>query len=430
MVKTSAGAGKWKGRKVMNEEEQAEKMAKKEQERLQRRLADEAEKARKLRALRAKQRKARAAEKEFKERVGKLGVFRALMSGVASMQLRLSFSNWVYYVELLKDERMERYRRQRWQLACGEEHQKVLEKRQQHLLQLQQQQVRDGAMSSTMLQKLKYHVEGDEACGLDLQLKSTHLPQLLPRAYKDPSLPTRRQALVDQLPGHPSNMQTSTTLAAIGGGDGGSSKKKTDTTDSMTLTQSSFTHSSTDKTHGTSMQSFKSGTGAGSANDEDPNLPEAQRKQGMKNQPGGSSSTSGSKHTTQNDFNKTGDISIGENSNSSNTQGNRSMHTTGSSAFNTVVGAGTKSIELQLQKERTELQVPLHQQYGYDPNIMKFKGKGLHYRTGRPVFFDEKYSLFKFVYPHVNKRFFDYGDKIRSGALEYSYEPRGHVMVK
>mmetsp|Transcript_20054 Transcript_20054/g.50597 ORF Transcript_20054/g.50597 Transcript_20054/m.50597 type:complete len:411 (+) Transcript_20054:545-1777(+) len=410
MVHAGGGGEKWKGRKVVNEDELAEKQQKKEEERYLRRVAAEAEAKRKQRAQKAKQKAARAAEKEFKQRVQRLGVFRALIGGVASMQLKLSFSKWVEYVEILKDERAERYRRQRWQLNCPES------------ARMRPNQL--GLMHSTIEQRLRYHVEGDEACGVDLQLKSTALPQLLPRVYRDPSLPTKQQALADQLPMHPGSAAAQQQLlqqqeqlmrgshtSSFGGHGGGLGTRgddnKTDSmnktgTDSMTLTHSSgFTHQSTDKQSSILPESLKSARSARSGRSD------ADGAGGEKGKKGGSPSVGKESSDLSNLIDVAGE--------------NRSMHTTGSSAFQTVHGGSI---------EKKPDPAPLHQQYGYDPTIMKFKGKGLHYRTGRPVFYDEKYSLFKFVYPHVNKRFFDYQDRIRSDALEYSYEPRGHVMVK
>eukprot|EP00392_Amoebophrya_sp_AT5.2_P015311 g15513.t1 len=452
MVHAGGGGEKWKGRKVVNEDELAEKQQKKEEERYLRRVAAEAEAKRKQRAQKAKQKAARAAEKEFKQRVQRLGVFRALIGGVASMQLKLSFSKWVEYVEILKDERAERYRRQRWQLNCPESARmrpnqlglmhSTIEQRLRMIfyryhvegdeacgVDLQLKSTPQASSPSTFPMVLvmifyRYHVEGDEACGVDLQLKSTALPQLLPRVYRDPSLPTKQQALADQLPMHPGSAAAQQQLlqqqeqlmrgshtSSFGGHGGGLGTRgddnKTDSmnktgTDSMTLTHSSgFTHQSTDKQSSILPESLKSARSARSGRSD------ADGAGGEKGKKGGSPSVGKESSDLSNLIDVAGE--------------NRSMHTTGSSAFQTVHGGSI---------EKKPDPAPLHQQYGYDPTIMKFKGKGLHYRTGRPVFYDEKYSLFKFVYPHVNKRFFDYQDRIRSDALEYSYEPRGHVMVK
>ncbi len=64
--------------------------------------------------------------KDMKVRLQQLGVFRALVSGVASMQMRVCFGKWVEYLEMIKSAKLELYRRRRWQLSCPEAHMKNL----------------------------------------------------------------------------------------------------------------------------------------------------------------------------------------------------------------------------------------------------------------------------------------------------------------
>ncbi|CAD7952041.1 unnamed protein product [Amoebophrya sp. A25] len=428
------GESKWKGRGVANEDELAEKIAKKEQEKQLRRIAAAAEHARKLRQQRAKQAKAKAAEREFAKRVQRLGVFRALISGVGSMQVQLTFRKWVEYVEMLKDERIERYRRQRWQLNCPKDSVAKI-----GLIRMAPNQEMPQAYrrldEDSVQHKMRYHIEGDEECGMDLQLKSTSLPALLPRAYRDPLYPTREDviarrgstALVDQLPAHPAQVVREHIDAArerqenekrMGKSDRSSHSGSWNDMDSMTMTHS------TSLTHSSSMHSNSGGRKESSGSVAAPNA----------HQSSSSDSAFGKSGNAVNkkigDMMRTTGTSDGFAKSVSDAEesANRSMGTTNSSSFGTVLGAkqfvkeGTSSSQAEA--------APLHQQYGYDPAIMKFKAKGLHYRTGRPVFYDAKYHLFKFVYPHVDRRFFDYGDRIRSDAIEKSYEPRGHVMVK
>ena len=78
-----------------------------EKERRDKELAAKAKAAQMMRAKKAREGMIKAKEREMAKRVGQLGVFRALISGSASLQMRLHFTKWVEFVEMARDERQE-----------------------------------------------------------------------------------------------------------------------------------------------------------------------------------------------------------------------------------------------------------------------------------------------------------------------------------
>lgn len=56
--------------------------------------------------------------------------------------------------------------------------------------------------------------------------------------------------------------------------------------------------------------------------------------------------------------------------------------------------------------------------FGFDPSIMRYESRGLHFRTGRPVYLDRKYNLLRYAYQRVPGR-----DHVLSGVVEFDEGP-------
>ena len=109
---------KWKGRAVVDEDAVAERQKAKEQAAMMKKIAANAKQLRNFKIRRIRENEAKAREKDFARRLQQLGVLRAMVSGVTSMQLKVTFAKWLEFIQVMREERMEAYRRYRWQLSC------------------------------------------------------------------------------------------------------------------------------------------------------------------------------------------------------------------------------------------------------------------------------------------------------------------------